>query len=310
MAVISATVGASAQARRARAGARLRLLTLCGAAGALALVNLYGLPYYTAPLSTRVRHPLHPLLRPSGLVGQSLGIIVFAMFLFLWLYPLRKRLGSRAAFAGAVGSWLDWHIVSGLLIPWIAATHASWRFTGLIGMGYAAMFVVYLSGLVGRYLYARIPRRLDGVELTRDEIAAERERLLFELTAETRLPPQEVRQMLAPDLSSTQRLGPLATLVRLVADDRARRRAARRLAAHLRAPRAGAAKSSDAGALQRALALARREMALTQQMRMLDATQRLFKYWHAAHKPVAITALVAVLAHVAVAVAVGATWFR
>jgi hypothetical protein len=243
-------------------------------------------------------------------VGQTLGIAVFGMFLFLWLYPLRKKLGVRAAFAGPVGAWLEWHVASGLLIPWVSATHAGWRFTGLIGMGYAAMFVVYLSGLVGRYLYTRIPRRLDGVELTRDEIAAERERLLFELAAETGLPPQDVRRLVAPDSSAAHRLGPLATLRRLVADDRARRQAARRLAARWRAPRESGAPACDPAALQRALSLARREMALTQQMRMLDATRRLFRWWHAAHKPVAITALVAVVAHVMVAVAVGATWFH
>ena len=49
-------------------------------------------------------------------------------------------------------------------------------------------------------------------------------------------------------------------------------------------------------------------MALSQQIRMLDATHRLFGYWHTAHKPFAVTALLAVTAHVAVAVALGAAW--
>jgi hypothetical protein len=51
-------------------------------------------------------------------------------------------------------------------------------------------------------------------------------------------------------------------------------------------------------------------MSLTQQTRMLDATHRVFRYWHVAHRPFAITALVAVVIHVAVVVAVGATWLR
>jgi hypothetical protein len=50
-------------------------------------------------------------------------------------------------------------------------------------------------------------------------------------------------------------------------------------------------------------------MSLTQQARMLAATQRLFRFWHVAHRPFAITALVAVLVHVGVVVAMGATWF-
>jgi hypothetical protein len=56
--------------------------------------------------------------------------------------------------------------------------------------------------------------------------------------------------------------------------------------------------------------LASREMSLTQQARMLDATRKVFGYWHVAHRPFALTALVAVVIHVAVVIALGATWFR
>jgi hypothetical protein len=50
-------------------------------------------------------------------------------------------------------------------------------------------------------------------------------------------------------------------------------------------------------------------MALTQQVRMLDATQRIFRYWHIAHRPFALTALAAVVIHVVVVVTLGVTWF-
>jgi hypothetical protein len=41
----------------------------------------------------------------------------------------------------------------------------------------------------------------------------------------------------------------------------------------------------------------------------LNATQSIFRHWHAAHLPVAITAVVAVTIHVVVVIAMGATWF-
>jgi hypothetical protein len=41
---------------------------------------------------------------------------------------------------------------------------------------------------------------------------------------------------------------------------------------------------------------------------MLAATHRVFRFWHVAHRPVAVTALVAVVVHVVVVVAFGATW--
>ena len=63
-------------------------------------------------------------------------------------------------------------------------------------------------------------------------------------------------------------------------------------------------------ALREAVRIAGREISLTQQTRMLEATHRVFRYWHVAHRPFAITALAAVVIHVVVVVAVGATWFR
>jgi hypothetical protein len=276
---------------------------------AVVLINIIGLSYYFAPLGVRVRSPLHVWLRPSGYVGQSLGLASLFLFLFLWVYPVRKKYGARLAFTGRLSSWLNWHVAAGLIVPWAAATHAGWRFTGLIGLGYAALFIVYLSGLVGRYLYTRIPRRKSGVEMGRDEVAAEREQLLFELIAKTGLPPSTVSSLLTVGSEPGHGPGLIGAARAMIADDLARRRVARRLEAQMRARQQGS-RALDRATLARVLYLARREMALSQQIRMLEATQRAFGLWHALHKPVAVTAFLAVLAHVIVAVAVGATWFH
>jgi hypothetical protein len=50
-------------------------------------------------------------------------------------------------------------------------------------------------------------------------------------------------------------------------------------------------------------------MALAQQMRLLDATRSLFGWWHVAHRPFALTALLAVIVHVVVAVWIGGVRF-
>lgn len=270
-------------------------------------INVIGAPYYLAPIAVRLRHPLHTWLRPSGYLGQALGLLAVVLFLFLWLYPFRKKLGARISGLGTLAGWLEWHIAAGLFLPLVAATHAGWRFTGLIGVGYAAMFIVFLSGLIGRYLYAKIPRHKDGLELTRGEISAERQRLLFELTAETGLPPSEVRETLAQDGDDLKPAGIVHAIFRMFADDLARRRVARRLSTLV--------KESDPSSqprtresLYRAASLARREVALAQQVRMLSTSQRVLAYWHVAHRPVAVTALIAVLIHVVVAISVGATW--
>lgn len=265
-------------------------------------ISLAGLDYYVLPIAERVRHPWHPWLRPSGLVGQSAGILCFALFVFLWLYPLRKRV-RWLAFTGAIGRWLDVHITAGLLVPVLGALHAAWNFGGLIGLGYAAMVVVAMSGTVGRYLYVRIPRHKSGVELSRDEAASRRRELVTHLCTLTRLPPHEIEGMLAPRDAGAG--GLLATLAVMVQDDFARRRAVRRLAERARDARRGVV---DRTAQREVLALARREMALAQQVRLLDRTLRIFRFWHAAHKPFAISAFLAVTVHVIVVVVVGATW--
>jgi hypothetical protein len=96
--------------------------------------------------------------------------------------------------------------------------------------------------------------------------------------------------------------------VALVRADIDRYRAVRDLRSRWRAT-ASANRGLDRNALDEVVRLARREMSLEQQVRMLDATHRVFRYWHVAHRPIALTALVAVVVHVAVAVALGVTWF-
>ncbi|HET9326117.1 MAG TPA: hypothetical protein VFQ05_05025 [Candidatus Eisenbacteria bacterium] len=267
-------------------------------------ITIGGWSYYSASAPVRLRHPLHDLLRPSGVVGLWLGILGLALFLFLWLYPLRKHV-RWLAWTGQVSSWLRVHIVCGLSVPVIVAAHAGWRFEGLIGLGYWAMLTVALSGIVGRYLYTHIPRSRDGLEMSIEEVASERRALITEIAAATGLSPMAIEHSLAPHRAAYQGLGLLRTVVRLVADDWERTRTLSRLRRQWSTPQPGRA-PIDRRALRRAMTLSRRELGLAQQVRLLGVTRRLFGYWHVAHRPFAVTALLAVLVHVVVAWAVGA----
>ena len=280
---------------------------VAGTTTALAVLGiaLMGLPYYTEPLSGRVRDPLHPWLRPSGTIGQALGVLALALFLFLWLYPLRKKL-ARVPALGSLPRWLDVHVVAGLLVPFVAAVHAGFRFDGLIGLGYAAMAVVCASGVVGRYLYAHIPRSRSGIALTLDEVVLERRQLVHDLARSIGRPVPEVEARLAPAVALAPTLNPFRLLPRMLRGDLARRRALRRFRAEL----AARGLRLEGARTRQVLAAARRELALAQQASLLEAVQRLFRWWHAAHRPFAVTALLAVLLHVAVAVMLGQTWFR
>jgi len=296
---VSRPSGAAPELRPRRRAFKLFLVML----GAICLA---GWPYYTLPIAERVRSPLHVWLKPSGYIGQSAGLLALVIFIFLWLYPLRKKF-RWLAFTGTVARWLDVHVLAALALPLLVAIHAAWRFTGLIGLGFWSMMVVWVSGLAGRYIYARIPRSRQGVELTIEEIVVRRKELLGEIARSSGLEPALVEATLAAGQAPVTRRGLWGTLWRMVADDLARRRAARRLR-RLWEARGQHRRKNDRQMLRAMLRLARREMALAQQARMLDATHDVFRYWHVLHRPVAIAALIAVLIHVAVVVALGATW--
>ncbi len=266
-------------------------------------LTAWGWRYYSLSFAGRLRSPLHPLLKPSGPVGLGLGVAGLALFLFMWLYPFRKSV-KWLAWTGPVGGWIRVHVVAGLAIPILVAVHAGWRFDGLIGLGYLSMFVVSLSGIVGRYLYVRIPRSRNGLEMTMEEVSGERRALITNIAAATGLVPAEVERRLAVDTRSYAGLDPLRTLWRMMQDDIGRGRTLRQLERELARPRAGRAALSRKD-LRETMKLARRELTLSQQVRMLEATRRVFGYWHIAHRPFAITALIAVLVHVVVAVVVG-----
>lgn len=274
--------------------------------GILLVSSVIGGGYYFAPLEERARSPLHVWLRPSGYVGQTAGVISLLIFFFLWLYPLRKKY-RWLGFTGTMARWLDGHVGLALILPFLAAVHASWRFEGLIGLGYLSMLVVAASGIAGRYLYVHIPRSATGLELTAEEIAADRMGLVAEIAKATGLPAAQVEAVLRSDPTPCDGLGFFGTLRRMVRDDFTRWRSARALR-RLCDSRYGAIRP-DRRTVRRVLRMAHKEMSLTQQARMLAATQRLFRFWHVAHRPFAITALVAVLVHVGVVVAMGATWF-
>lgn len=291
--------------RRGGLGGRLFLTTLIALPVAATAIWL---PYYLAPVGTRVRSPLHDLLRPSGEVGQAFGVLALALLLFLWIYPFRRMLGNARAL-GSVGGWLRIHTFAGMAIPLIAAVHAGWRFSGLIGLGYLAMLIVSLSGYVGRYLYTRIPRSRTGLELTREEIAGRRRALITEIADRLQRSPQDVERALETAARTAPVVGTLSTMRRLLSDDLTRWRAAGALRREWGASRSGV-RAVDPRTLRQAVRLARDEIRLAQQARLLEATQRVFRYWHVAHRPVAITGLLAVLIHVGVAFAMGRTWLH
>lgn len=105
----------------------------------------------------------------SGLFGHGIGILGFILMLMTeTLYSFRKR--SRSARWGRMADWLDFHIFTGIVGPYMVLLHSSWKFNGLAGIVTLMTLIIVLSGFIGRYLYTSIPRTLDGVEMQAGEI--------------------------------------------------------------------------------------------------------------------------------------------
>jgi len=98
------------------------------------------------------------------LFGHSIGVVGFILMLMTeTLYSLRKR--SRLARWGRMSEWLNFHIFTGIVGPFLVLLHSSWKFNGLAGVVMLMTVVVVVSGFVGRYFYTAVPRSIDGAEL-------------------------------------------------------------------------------------------------------------------------------------------------
>src|SRR6202790_4359890 len=163
---------------------RVRLYALYALAIAINLaIFIYGFDYYKLSAIDRPFSPKHHLLRPSGPVGLYLGFFGMALFLGIFLYPIRKHWPWLATI-GSTRHWLDIHIVMGLTAPAIIAFHSTLKFKGLAGMAFWIMFAVSASGVVGRYLYGQIPRKVTTAELSMRELQSMREDLAQQLAAQ------------------------------------------------------------------------------------------------------------------------------
>jgi hypothetical protein len=100
----------------------------------------------------------------SELFGHGIGIVGFIFMLMTeTLYSLRKR--SRSVRWGRMSGWLQFHIFTGLVGPFMVLLHTSWKFNGIAGVTTLFTIIIVVSGFIGRYIFTRIPRTLDGLEI-------------------------------------------------------------------------------------------------------------------------------------------------
>jgi hypothetical protein len=129
----------------ATAAAR-RPVELWAALGAIALVTAVYVP---------VARGAPPA--PSGLAGHALGIAGFLLMLFAETgYTWRKNV-QREGY-GPMRRWLQAHVFTGLVGPYLVLLHSAFEFRGLAGIAALLAGVVVASGLVGRFAFTAVPK--------------------------------------------------------------------------------------------------------------------------------------------------------
>jgi hypothetical protein len=280
---------------RVTSGVRLGIgASLATAIGLFTLAD--GWRYYRTPLAIRGYDAAHALLRPSGPLGQTMGLVGALMMLVPFLYLLRKRM-ARWTWAGSMKTWLEVHLFCGIVGPVLVTFHTSFKFNGIVSVAYWAMVVVVLSGFVGRYLYVRIPKTLRGTEMSRAELDRLADELRVQIAAAT---GSDWQAEIAAIDDVARRQSPAGLLL----GDVGLRLRVGRLA---RSMNARGVPAAERDALVR-LTLDR--AVLVRRIAYLERTKAAFALWHVFHLPFVYLLLLIVSVHVGVTLYLGYVPFR
>lgn len=292
-------------------GHKLRVMLAWMLALAIVLVIAgYGFDYYTLSSANRPYSPKHDLLRPSGSIGIKLGMFGVLLFFLIYLYPLRKKWGWLAR-QGNSRHWLDFHVVLGTAAPVIIAFHASFKFGNIAGMAFFSMLAVTLSGFVGRYLYAQIPRKVNAAELSMKELEEIEESMRARL-AEQKLTFGKRLEALyeLPTREEVARMPMMLSLAKMIWIDGKRpfRLSRLRLEATGFAPwliSLGGLGRTHNLKLEHAIDVARKQSALSKRILFLSRTQQVFHMWHIVHRPFSYAFAILAIIHIALALYMG-----
>ncbi len=253
------------------------------------------------PMASRPLHQLHDQLKPAGSVGLAYGFIGTSLILVgVSMYSARKRLPFLRN-AGRLGSWLGVHIFLCTLGPYLILLHTSFRFGGIVSIAFWSMAAVTLSGIFGRYVYAHIPKTMQGHVITRQSVQRAKADLVERMLRDFPAQIDPLRNMLLVGAGQAPR-GLTHALWLALRYDATKRWRRHRLTSSL-------ARTAVPEPLQAELVHAvQRQITLEQRMTLLAPFQRLFRYWHLFHLPLTLVMALVLGVHITVAVLLGYTW--
>lgn len=238
-------------------------------------------------------------------VGYWLGVAGGVMMLLLFSYPLRKHFRFAQGW-GRVKWWFLVHMLLGVGGPLLILLHSTFHVGSLnAAVALYSMVIVALSGVVGRFIYARVHRGLRGEVVSLKELQAHvspeqedvRSRLAFAPTVEAKLRAFEQTELRAKPgwLTYFRQVFWLPIMQVFVY---------RQCVSELKAPIRKLAAHSHWSAEdltrreRHARKLVRRYLTAVVKVAHYTAYEKLFSLWHVAHIPFVYLLVISAIVHV------------
>jgi thioredoxin reductase len=271
------------------------------AAVALAVLAVLRGDYYGLTAAQRTASPWHDLLRPQGPVGLGAGLLASLLFTANLTYLWRRSLRWGAWLRGSLRAWMNAHVFTGLFAFLCVCLHCGFHLRDSVGgHAFLALSIVVTTGVIGRYLYAFVPRLQNGRQADLEELAAQVTALSGEWDEAGRGFGSAMRAQIEGALCAEQwRRGFFARVSALM-------RSQLRLSRNLRELRErGRREGIPAAEVGRLLELARRAHRLALQLTHYEEVRAVLASWRWLHRWLALLMVLLTVLHVVTALRFG-----
>jgi Fe-S-cluster-containing hydrogenase component 2 len=101
---------------------------------------------------------------PGDQLSTYCGLIGTGLMIIAAIYPIFRRMKVFRWLASNT-MWFDFHLMAGTVGPMFIALHSVLRLDSWVSAAFWSMFIVVVSGFLGRYLYTQVPELASGAEL-------------------------------------------------------------------------------------------------------------------------------------------------
>jgi len=216
------------------------------------------------------------------------------------IYLARKRIKAMSRL-GFLKHWLEFHIFLCTLGPILILFHTSFKFGGLVAISFWSMTAVFISGIIGRFIYIQIPRSIEGKELNLNEINNYKTELSNSLLSNPDIDEEIISKI------NTLTRKKVEVIERNFIHQYFKNRKSDKTTFYELKKMIFTSKI-NINERKKILKVIKEEIKLNRRVGRLDTMKNLFKYWHVAHIPFAIVMIIIMFIHIGITIYFGYTW--